>query len=83
MSTFDLVPELAARLDALVPLEPPRDDWHDVLRASARDASAAASRSGSRSQPRCSWSSSESQLRRISSYENTTPSRSLVPSVSR
>ena len=32
MSTFDLLPELAAELDRLVPLEPRPGDWSDVVR---------------------------------------------------
>ena len=36
MSTFDLVPDLAERLDRLVPPEPGVGDWSDVLRRAAR-----------------------------------------------
>ncbi len=32
MSTFDLLPELAAELDRLVPLDPRPGDWSDVVR---------------------------------------------------
>ena len=70
MSTFDLLPELADRLDALVPAEVSAGDWDDVLRRATRShrRDTGCCRSSLRSRSRCSCCWPGSRQRRTSSF---------------